>query len=451
MKDDHSPHPDSLLSVRRQPSLADVNRSVAIPKTGGFWRKLLAFAGPGYLVSVGYMDPGNWATDIAGGAQFGYTLLSVVLLSNLMAVLLQSLCVRLAVATERDLAQACRDFVGGRLNVVLWILCEIAIIACDLAEVVGSAIALQLLFGLPLAWGVCITIVDVLALLVLQKYGFRYLEALIITLISTIGLAFIAEMLFAKPEMGAVFQGFVPSLSIVQDQAKLYLAIGILGATVMPHNLYLHSAVIQTRNWERTPEKKREAIRFGTIDSTVALSFALFVNAAILIVSAATFHGSGHHQVGEIEDAYHLLSPLLGVEVASFLFAIALLASGQSSTVTGTLAGQIVMEGFVNLRMAPWLRRLVSRLLAIIPALICVLLFGEQSTTQLLIFSQVVLSLQLSFAVFPLVMFTSDRRIMGEFVNPRWLKLLAWGVACLIATLNLWLLWQTVMGWLYPG
>lgn len=439
---------DLIEHSERKPSLSEVNRSIAIPSTGSFWRKLFAFAGPGYLVSVGYMDPGNWATDIAGGAQFGYTLLCVILLSNVMAIVLQSLCVRLAVATERDLAQACHDFFGGRLNVFLWLICEIAIVACDLAEVVGSAIALQLLFGLPLVWGVCITILDVLVLLLVQKYGFRYIEALIITLISTIGVAFIAEMIFAKPDLDQMMLGFIPSSSIVKDQAKLYLAIGILGATVMPHNLYLHSAIVQTRNWERTPQKKHEAIKFGTLDSTIALSFALFVNAAILIVSAATFHVSGNQHVAEIQDAYQLLSPLLGVEVASFLFAIALLASGQSSTMTGTLAGQIVMEGFVNLRLSPWLRRLISRLLAIIPTLFCVLWFGEQSTTELLIFSQVVLSMQLPFAVFPLVMFTSNRRIMGEFVNPVWLKGIAWAIALSIAALNGWLLWQTVHEWL---
>lgn len=432
----------------QQPSLPEVHRTIPIPDVKSFWRKLLAFAGPGYLVSVGYMDPGNWATDIAGGAQFGYTLLFVIMLSNLMAILLQSLCVRLGVATERDLAQACRDYYSRPVAVFLWILCEIAICACDLAEVIGSAIALQLLFGIPLTWGVCITIMDVLVLLLIQRHGFRYVEALIITLVSTIGLCFAAELFFSRPDLGGIFQGFVPRPEIVENPEMLYIALGILGATVMPHNLYLHSAIIQTRAWQRTPEKKREAIKFGSIDSTIALSFALFINGAILIVSAATFHASGNHNVGEIQDAYKLLSPLLGVQLASFLFAVALLASGQSSTMTGTLAGQIVMEGFVSLHLAPWLRRLISRLLAIIPALICIIWFGESSTTSLLIFSQVILSLQLSFAVFPLVMFTSDRRIMGEFVNPVWLKLLAWSVAILIGTLNVWLLIQTFLGWL---
>lgn len=429
-----------------EPSLPEVNRSIPIPKTGSFWRKLLAFAGPGYLVSVGYMDPGNWATDIEGGARFGYTLLCVIMISNLMAILLQSLCVRLAVATEKDLAQACRDYYGGKLNIFLWILCELAIIACDLAEVLGSAIALKLLFGLPIFWGVCITILDVLVLLLVQKYGFRYIEAMIIIFVSTIGIAFVMQMIFSSPDLHQVALGFIPNIEIIKNPEMLYIAIGILGATVMPHNLYLHSAIVQTRAWERSAEKKREAIKFGSIDSTIALSLALFVNAAILIVSASAFHFSGYHEVAEIQEAHQLLSPLLGVEVASFLFAIALLAAGQSSTMTGTLAGQIVMEGFVNIRMAPWLRRLISRSLAIIPALICLVIFGENSTGDMLVFSQVVLSMQLSFAVFPLVMFTSNRKIMGEFVNPKWLKILAWLVAVIIAGLNIWLLWQTFLG-----
>jgi len=434
-----------LHTPPKQPTLPEVHRSIPIPNVKSFWRKLFAFAGPGYLVSVGYMDPGNWATDIAGGAQFGYTLLFVIMLSNVMAILLQSLCVRLGVATERDLAQACRDYYSRRVAIFLWVLCEVAIAACDLAEVVGSAIALQLLFGIPLTWGVCLTILDVLVLLLVQRHGFRYIEALIITLVSTIGICFVAEMIFSRPDMAGVFQGFVPTLELVRNPGKLYIAIGILGATVMPHNLYLHSAIVQTRNWQRTSEKKWEAIKFGSLDSTIALCFALFINAAILIVSAATFHVSGNQHVAEIEEAYKLLSPLMGVHLASFLFAVALLASGQSSTMTGTLAGQIVMEGFVNLRLPPWLRRLISRLLAIIPALICIVLFGEGSTTNLLILSQVILSLQLSFAVFPLVMFTSDRKIMGEFVNPGWLKILAWLVAILIGGLNAWLLIQTVL------
>ncbi|MEG3437282.1 Nramp family divalent metal transporter [Pannus brasiliensis CCIBt3594] len=428
----------------RPPSLPEVHRSISIPAAKGFWRKLLAFAGPGYLVSVGYIDPGNWATDIAGGSRFGYTLLSVILLSNLMAILLQSLCVRLGVATGKDLARACRDYFSPWISFILWVLCEIAIAACDLAELLGSAIALQLLFGIPLVWGVCVTAIDVLALLFLQGKGFRYVEALVIALVGTVGVCFGAEILFSRPHVGGILQGYLPNREIMRNPDMLYLAIGILGATVMPHNLYLHSAIVQTRAWQPTPEKKWEAIRFGTIDSTVALSFALFINSAILIVAAATFHFSGYHEVAEIQDAYKLLSPLLGASAASTIFGLALLASGQSSTLTATLAGQIVMEGFLRFRLPPWSRRLATRLLAIIPALIAIVFFGEQSTGRLLVFSQVVLSLQLSFAVIPLVMFTSDRRLMGEFVNPTWLKVVAWAVASIIVALNARLLLQTV-------
>ena len=433
--------------TKRTPSLPEVHRSVPIPTAKGFWRKMLAYAGPGYLVSVGYMDPGNWATDIAGGSKFGYTLLSVILLSNLMAVLLQSLCVRLGVATGKDLAQLCRDTFSPQISVVLWVLCEIAIAACDLAELLGSAIALQLLFGLPLIWGVAVTALDVLGLLFLQSKGFRYVEALVIMLVATIGACFAAEILFSQPDAGSLLQGYLPSRDIVRNLDMLYLAIGILGATVMPHNLYLHSAIVQTRAWEPTPEKRREAIRFGTIDSTVALTLALFINSAILIVAAATFHNAGYRDVAEIQDAYKLLSPLLGVGAASAIFGLALLASGQSSTLTATLAGQIVMEGFLQIRLPSWLRRIATRLLAIVPALIAIVFFGEHSTGNLLVLSQVVLSLQLSFAVVPLVMFTSDRRLMGEFVNPPWLKVLAWSVALIIGSLNLWLLLQTFLSW----
>jgi manganese transport protein len=432
-----------------QPSLSEVHRSIKIPNGQGFWRKMLAYVGPGYLVSVGYMDPGNWATDIAGGASFGYALLTVILLSNLMAILLQSLCVRLGVATGRDLAQACRDYFPGKINFCLWILCEIAIAACDLAELLGSAIALQLLFGLPLIWGVCITASDVLLLLLLQGKGFRYVEALVITLVATIGICFAAEIIFSQPDVTGILQGYLPKSEVVRNPEMLYLAIGILGATVMPHNLYLHSAIVQTRAWQPTSKKRWEAIKFGTIDSTVALSFALFINSAILIVAAATFHFSGYQQVAEIQDAYKLLSPLLGVSVASAIFGLALLASGQSSTLTATLAGQIVMEGFLRFRLPPWVRRLATRLLAIVPALIAIIVYGEKSTGSLLIFSQVILSLQLSFAVIPLIIFTSDRRLMGEFVNPTWLKLLAGAVATIIVGLNAWLLLQTFSGWLH--
>ena len=431
-----------------RPSLAEVHRSISVPDGRGFWRKMLAYAGPGYLVSVGYMDPGNWATDIAGGSKFGYALLSVILLSNLMAILLQSLCVRLGVATGKDLAQACRDYFSPRVNFCLWVLCEIAIAACDLAELLGSAIALQLLFGIPLVWGVCITALDVLILLFLQGKGFRYVEALVIMLVATVGICFTAEILFSRPDVAGILAGYVPKREILQNPQMLYIAIGILGATVMPHNLYLHSSIVQTRNWQPTTEKRWEAIKFGTIDSTVALSLALFINSAILIVSAATFHFSGYQDVAEIQDAYKLLSPLLGVSAASAIFGLALLASGQSSTLTATLAGQIVMEGFLHLRISPWLRRLITRLLAIVPALIAIIFFGESSTGSLLVFSQVILSLQLSFAVFPLVMFTSKRRLMGEFVNPLWLKMLAWTVALVIAGLNIWLLLQTFLSWL---
>ncbi len=432
----------------RKPSLSEVHRSITIPKTNNFWRKMLAYAGPGYLVSVGYMDPGNWATDLAGGSKFGYALLSVILISNLMAILLQSLCVRLGVATGRDLAQLCRDRFSPRVNFCLWVLCEIAIAACDLAELLGSAIALQLLFGLPLVWGVCITALDVIVLLMLQHKGFRYVEALVIMLIATIGVCFATEILFAKPDVGGILWGYMPKLEILQNPEMLYIAIGILGATVMPHNLYLHSAIVQTRAWEETPKKKWEAIKFGTIDSTVALSFALFINSAILIVAAATFHFSGYQKVAEIQEAYQLLSPLLGVSAASAIFGLALLASGQSSTLTATLAGQIVMEGFLDLRLPPWLRRLATRLLAVIPALIGIIFFGEHSTSSLIVLSQVTLSLQLPFAVIPLVMFTSDRSLMGEFANPNWLKGLAWLVSAIIIVLNIWLLLQTFLTWI---
>lgn len=439
------PYPENPES---RASLPEVHRSIRVPDGGSFWRKMLAYAGPGYLVSVGYMDPGNWATDIAGGSKFGYTLLSVILLSNLMAILLQSLCVRLGVATGRDLAQACRDYFSPRVNFCLWVLCEIAIAACDLAELLGSAIALQLLFGLPLMWGVCITALDVLVLLFLQGKGFRYVEALVIMLVATVGICFAAEIIFSRPDVVGILSGYLPKPEILQNPEMLYIAIGILGATVMPHNLYLHSSIVQTRDWQPTTEKRWEAIKFGTIDSTFALSLALFINSAILIVSAATFHFSGYQDVAEIQDAYKLLSPLLGVSAASAIFGLALLASGQSSTLTATLAGQIVMEGFLQLRLPSWLRRLATRLIAIVPALIAIIFFGERSTGRLLVLSQVVLSLQLSFAVFPLVMFTSNRRLMGEFVNPMWLKILAWLVAITIGGLNAWLLLQTFLGWL---
>lgn len=387
------------------------------------------------------MDPGNWATDLAGGAQFGYTLLSVILASNLMAILLQGLASKLGIVTGRDLAQACRDHYSKPVGFFLWVACEIAIAACDLAEVIGTAIALNLLFNIPIAYGVLITSLDVLIVLYLQNKGFRLLEALVIALIATVGACFLFEIILSQPPFLAVMRGFIPSQEVVRNPAMLYVAVGILGATVMPHNLYLHSSIVQTRQYDETVSGKREAVRFAFIDSTIALTFALFINAAILIIAAATFHTSGHSEVGEIQDAYKLLTPLLGAG-ASGVFALALLASGQNSTLTGTLAGQIVMEGFLNIRIRPWLRRLFTRAIAIVPAAIVAILYGEGGTAKLLVLSQVILSMQLSFAVFPLVRFTSERAKMGEFVNPVWLKVLAYVVAFVIAALNIWLLFQ---------
>jgi manganese transport protein len=434
----------------RQPSpsvsLPEIHGSVPVPVTGSFWRKLAAFAGPGYLVAVGYMDPGNWATDLAGGARYGYTLLSVIMLSNLMAILLQALSARLGIVSGRDLAQACRDHFSRPATLALWFLCEIAIAACDLAEVIGSAIALNLLFGLPLFWGVCLTSLDVLLVLYMQQYRYRYVEALVVVLIIGIAGCFAVQLGLAHPAPLALITGFIPSSQVVRDPGMLYIAVGILGATVMPHNLYLHSSIVQTRKYGDELADRREAVRFATIDSTIALMSALFLNGAILVVAAATFHGTGHQDVADIGDAYLLLAPLLGTQLASTLFAVALLFSGQNATLTGTLAGQIVMEGFLNIRLRPWLRRLITRLVAIVPALITVSLYGERGTGSLLILSQVILSLQLPFAVFPLVMFTGDRRKMGALVAPRWMLALAWPVAVLIALLNVWLLWQTFMG-----
>ena len=428
-----------------QVSLPEVHRSIAVPAGASFWRKLLAFSGPGFLVAVGYMDPGNWATDLAGGARFGYSLLTVIMISNLMAILLQHLCIKLGIATGRDLAQACRDHYPRPVAWCLWVLCELAIAACDLAEVVGSAIGLQLLFGIPLVWGCCITALDVLAVLYLQNKGFRYVEALVITLIATIGSCFALELFFSKPSLGGMLLGFVPGPRILTNQEMLYVSIGILGATVMPHNLYLHSSIVQTRKFEQTPAGRREAIKFATIDSSAALMFALFVNGAILVLAAAAFHWSGHQDVAEIQEAYRLLSPLLGVGMASALFAIALLASGQNSTLTGTLAGQIVMEGFLNFRITPWLRRVITRGIAIIPAIIVIGIFGEGKTTELLIASQVVLSMQLGFAVWPLMRFTGEKTKMGEFVNPPWIKILGWMTTLIIIILNLKLLFDIFM------
>ena len=438
----------------RSPSLPEVHASVHVPINAGFWRKMGAFAGPGLLVAVGYMDPGNWATDLAGGAKFGYTLLSVILISNFMAILLQHLSLKLGIVTGRDLAQACRDHYSRPVAFTLWVLCEIAIAACDLAEVIGSAIALNLLFGIPLFVGVLITALDVLLILLLQHKGFRLLEAIVATLILTIGACFAYNLAISGLSAQGVASGLIPTKQIILNSEMLYVAIGILGATVMPHNLYLHSSVVQTRNFDRDPAGKRMAVKFATIDSTVALLFAFFINAAILVLAAAAFHGKGHEDVADINDAYKLLTPVLqsvtgsaGAALASTLFAVALLASGQNSTLTGTLAGQIVMEGFLNIRLRPWVRRLITRLVAIVPAAIVAGLYGDRGAGQLLILSQVILSLQLSFAVIPLVKFTSERRKMGEFTNAIWLTVLSWIVTVVIVCLNVWLLVQQFGMW----
>ncbi|KQT31770.1 manganese transporter [Sphingomonas sp. Leaf412] len=427
-------------------SLSDSFASVPVPKDAGFWRTMFAFVGPGWLVAVGYMDPGNWATDIAGGSAFGYTLLSVVLCSNLMAIVLQSLAARLGIGAGLDLAQACRANTSRPVNWALWALAEVAIIACDLAEVLGTAIALKLLFGLPLLYGVVLTVLDVFLILALQRYGFRKLEAFIGALLIVIAICFGFELVWANPDWAAAAGGLIPRPEIVTDPAKLYIAIGILGATVMPHNLYLHSSIVQTRAYEAGERERRRALTLATIDSTVALGLAFFINAAILILAAAAFHVAGRTDVADIEQAHELLAPMLGVGAAGVVFAIALLASGQNSTVTGTLAGQIVMEGFLNIRLPVWLRRLVTRAIAIVPAVVVVGMSGEGGATNLLVLSQVVLSLQLPFAVIPLVLLTGNRRVMGAFVAPRWLIALAWAIAAVIVALNGYLLWGTVAG-----
>jgi manganese transport protein len=432
----------------RKPSLSEVHRSIRIPTAVPFWRKMLAFAGPGFLVAVGYMDPGNWATDLQGGAQFGYTLLSMILISNFMAILLQHLSLKLGIATGRDLAQACRDNYPMPVVWFLWALCEIAIAACDLAEVIGSAIALKILFGIPLVWGCAITGLDVLAILYLQNRGFRIIEALVITLIVTISVCFAVEIGwsgFGHGGFTGMLSGFVPRLELLSNTQMLYVGIGILGATVMPHNLYLHSSIVQTRAFEKSAAGKREAIKFATLDSTFALMFALLVNAAILILAAAAFHWSGHQGIVSIQDAYQLLTPLLGASAAGIVFAVALLASGQNSTLTGTLAGQIVLEGFMHLRLPPWLRRLVSRSLAVVPAVFVIGFFGEKQADNLLIFSQVILSMQLGFAIWPLMRFTSDKVKMGEFVNRPWLKFLGWIMVAIVIALNAKLLFDAAV------
>ena len=430
--------------TRTTNSLPESFSSISIPKNAKGWRKLMAFAGPGLMVAVGYMDPGNWATDIAGGSSFGYTLLSVILISNLFAILLQHLALKLGIVTGRDLAQACKDSYSKPVSFVLWILCEIAIAACDLAEVIGSAIAINLLFGIPLTVGIIITILDVLVLLLLQNKGFRYLEAFVGGLIFIIFCCFAYELIMSKPEFAEVVGGLLPKTEIIMNGDMLYIAIGILGATVMPHNLYLHSSIVQTRNFERNDEGKKQAIKYATIDSTVSLLLAFFINAAILILAASAFHYNGHKEVADINDAYKLLEPVLGVKLASTFFAVALLASGQNSTLTGTLAGQIVMEGFLDIRLKPWMRRLITRLIAVVPALVVSVLYGEKGTGTLLILSQVILSVQLSFAVVPLLQFTGNKTKMAQFVNSSWLNITAWIIAVIIIVLNGVMLWNTI-------
>jgi manganese transport protein len=427
-------------------SLAEVNSTVTVPAGGRWWRRLLAFVGPGYMVSVGYMDPGNWATDLAGGSKFGYTLLSVILLSNLMAILLQALAARLGIVTDRDLAQACRATYSPATNFMLWLACEAAIIACDLAEVIGTAIALKLLFGIPLVGGALLAALDAFLLLVLMNRGFRLLEAFVMALLAVIAVCFAVQIVAASPPVAEMLHGFMPKTEIVTNPEMLYIAIGIVGATVMPHNLYLHSSIVQTRAYERTEEGRRDAIKWATTDSTIALMLALFINAAILIVAAATFHSSGHSDVAEIGQAFELLSPLLGLGIASTLFAVALLASGLNSTVTATLAGQIVMEGFLDLRLPSWARRLLTRGIAIVPVIIVTAIYGERGTADLLVFSQVVLSMQLPFAVIPLVRFVSDRRKMGQFAIAKWVAAIAWIVAGVIVVLNVKLLADALFG-----
>jgi manganese transport protein len=438
--------PSSPLHGGEEPSLGRLNASISVPKSGHWLRRLFAFAGPGYLVSVGYMDPGNWATDISGGSKFGYTLLFVIVLSNLMAIVLQALSARLGIATDRDLAQACRAHYSKPVNITLWLACEAAIIACDLAEVIGTAIALNLLFGIPLTIGAIITAADAFLILFLMQRGFRTLEAFIVALLIVIFVCFAIQIALTAPSLKAVIGGLIPSSEIVTNPAMLYVAIGIIGATVMPHNLYLHSAIVQTRAYPRDEPGRRSAIRFAVADSTLALMLALFVNAAILIVAAAVFHATGRTDVEEIEHAYQLLSPVLGIGLASTMFAVALLASGLNSTVTATLAGQIVMEGFLRLRLPDWARRLVTRSVAIVPVVVVTAIYGSAGTAKLLVFSQVILSMQLPFAVVPLVRFVADRRLMGPLAIPRWLAAIAWVIAGLIVALNAKLLFDAVAG-----
>jgi manganese transport protein len=436
----YSPHD---MTPSEHTSLSEVNASIKVPLTKGFWKNMRAYVGPGLMVAVGYMDPGNWATDIAGGARFGYTLLSVILISNLFAMLLQHLSLKLGIATGMDLAQACKAYFPKPVAIMLWLLAEIAIAACDLAEVIGSAIALNLLFGIPLAVGVVITTLDVLLILYFQNKGFRIIESIVGGLIAVVLMCFVYEVIVSNPEWMAVAGGFIPQKEVVANPRMLYVAIGILGATVMPHNLYLHSSIVQTRAYIRSEEGRRSAIHYATIDSTASLGIAFFINAAILILAAATFHNSGNQNVADITDAHQLLDPLLGSKWASVLFAVALLAAGQNATITGTLAGQIVMEGFLNIQLKQWLRQLITRLIAIIPALFVAVQYGEHGSSELLVFSQVVLSAQLSFAVIPLILFTSKRDWMGRFVNSRLLTIVSWAIAVIIVGLNIYLLVDT--------
>ena len=426
-------------------SLMDVFRSVPVKNSGSIFRRALAFVGPGFLVSVGYMDPGNWATAIAGGARYGYALLFVALLSNIMAIILQSLCARLAIASRRDLAQACRDAFPKSVSFILWMFAEIAIIATDIAEVVGTAIGLNLLFGIPLEIGVIITALDVFVILLLQRLGFRWVEAFVISLLSVIFACFMFQIALADPDWGGVLRGFAPTTNLLRDPAMLYLALGIIGATVMPHNLYLHSGIVQTRAYGESLAEKKSALRFATFDSTFALCFALIVNASILILAAATFNRAGDFNVAEIGDAHKMLAPLVGSLLAPKLFAIALLCCGLNSTVTATLAGQIVMEGFLNIRLPAWMRRLITRAVAIVPAAAVTIYYGASGTGFLLIFSQVVLAFQLPFAVVPLVMFTASKAKMGDMISPRWLTMLAAAIALLIIGLNIKLLWDILI------
>lgn len=427
---------------RESNSLAESFSTVKVPQNAGFWRKFFAFFGPGLMISVGYMDPGNWATDIEGGAKFGYTLLFVILLSNFFAIILQHLSVKLGIATERDLAQACRGHYSKPVNFVLWLFCEIAIAAMDLAEVIGTAIALNLLFGVPLTYGVIITIIDVFIILMLQRRGFRWLEVFIASLVFLVLACFAYEVLIAQPNVQDLLSGVIPKKEIIENPQMLFIAVGILGATVMPHNLYLHSSIVQTRAYERTEKGKKEAIKFASLDSTLSLLLAFFINAAILILAAATFHGTPYSDIADIGDAHQMLEPLLGTSLAGIAFAVALLASGQNSTLTGTLAGQIVMEGFLNLKIKPWLRRMITRLIAVIPAFFVTLFAGEKGTAELLIWSQVILSLQLPFAVFPLIQFTNDPSKMGSFANAFWLKIMVWVIGLIILFLNVYLVFH---------